>query len=338
MRYWLLISTLLFGLTSKAPGQEWAKKMFDKTTHDFGVVARGADVKYTFTIKNIYQEDAHISSVRTSCRCTTPKPTKNFLKSWETADLEVEINTRTDPGRKDATITVVIDFPSRPDVAPAEVQLHTHTYIRSDVVVQPGVVQFGSVDAGIGWQQQASLIYAGRNDWQILRVESINPHIQGQVVEKQRGNGRVGYDLFVVLDSTTPPGYIREDIYLITNDMNPKAARFPVAVEGLITSPMKVSPNPLSFGAIQAGQSAAKNIIIQSKKPFRIVSVQSTDNRRLQYKISQDVKSIQLLPVTFTAPSEEGKFQGTIRIQTDQERVGPLDVSVDAQVLPETKP
>ena len=45
-------------------GQDWAKAMFDHTSHDFGVVARGAKVEHRFVIENIYEEDAHIQSVR----------------------------------------------------------------------------------------------------------------------------------------------------------------------------------------------------------------------------------------------------------------------------------
>jgi hypothetical protein len=331
MRHWLLICIGILGFTAKAPGDDlpWAQKMFDKTSYDFGVVARGAEVKHTFTIENCWEEDVHIASVRTSCRCTAPKPDKYFLKTWEKAELTVEINTRLDAGRKDATITVVFDKPF-----PAEVQLHTHAYIRSDVVVQPGVVQFGSVDAGIGWQQTATVSYAGRNDWQILRVESQNPFLEGSVKEKYRGNGQVGYNLIVLLKASAPAGYFREEIYLVTNDTNPRAARVPVAVEGLVASPMTVRPNPLCFGAVPAGKSTSRDLIIQSKTPFRILSVLVTDQHRLQCKVPPDAKAVQRLPVTFAAPSAEGKFLGKIRVQTDQKQVGPLDVDVDAQVIP----
>ncbi|MBN2578757.1 MAG: DUF1573 domain-containing protein [Pirellulales bacterium] len=333
MRHWLLFSVLTLCFPAHVPGQEWARKMFNKTSHDFGMVARGSEVKYTFTIENIYEEDAHISGVRTSCRCTVPKPSKHYLKTWDKAELIVDIDTRTDPGQKDATITVTFDKPF-----PAEVQLHTHAYLRSDVVVRPGVVQFGTVDPGVGWRQQATVSFAGRSDWKILRVESNNPHLTGQVVEKYRRPGKiaydVGYDLQVTLDAGTPSGYLREEIYLITNDVNPRAARVPVTVEGLVASRMSVRPNPLSFGAVRAGQSVSRNLIIQSKTPFRILGILTTDNRRLRCNIPQDSKPVHLLPVTFAAPDTEGKFQGTLRIKTDQEQVGPLDVKVDAQVLP----
>jgi hypothetical protein len=338
MRYRLLIIVAVLSFASQAFAQDWAKKMFAETTHNFGSVARGAEVKYTFVIENSYEEPVRISSVRTSCPCTSPKVNKYLLKSWEKADLTVEIKTRLEPGRKDGTVSIVFDVPSRPDIAPAEVQVHTQAYIRRDVVVEPGVVQFGTVDAGVGWRQQAAIKYAGRGDWQILRVESNNPHLQAQVVEKYRRQGQVafeiGYDLFVTLDATIPPGYLREDIYLITNDPNPTAVRFPVAVEGLISSAMSVHPNPLNFGAVTAGESVPKNLIIKSKSPFRILSVQSTDNRRLQWKMPQEAKPVQVLPITFLAPAEEGKFSGRIRIQTDQERLGPLEVDVNAQVTP----
>ena len=54
--------------------QDWARKMFDDTTtHDFGVVARGAKAEHRFVIENIYEEDAHIKSVTSSCQCSKPQ-------------------------------------------------------------------------------------------------------------------------------------------------------------------------------------------------------------------------------------------------------------------------
>ena len=37
-------------------GQQWAKEMFDHTSHDFGTVARGAKMEHRFTLENIYEE------------------------------------------------------------------------------------------------------------------------------------------------------------------------------------------------------------------------------------------------------------------------------------------
>ena len=137
----------LLGAASNGQAEEpdWAKAMFSETSHDFGVVAAGAKVEYKFVIENIYEEDAHIKSVQSSCGCTVAKIDRQSLKTWEKAELTAVVNTDTRQyyGRKDTTITINFDLPFE-----AEVQVHIHAYIRRDVVVLPGVVEFGSVSQG----------------------------------------------------------------------------------------------------------------------------------------------------------------------------------------------
>src|ERR1700730_133546 len=94
MRKVLLIFVCLLVADSTGNAQEWANKMFNVTSHDFGPVARGAKCEFRFQIKNIYQEDAHISSVKSSCGCTTPQLTKTDLKTFQTAEVVAEFNTR----------------------------------------------------------------------------------------------------------------------------------------------------------------------------------------------------------------------------------------------------
>jgi hypothetical protein len=63
--------------TGSAAGQQWAQKMFlkcnDSLSHDFGVVARGSKAEYDFEFQNIFEEEVHVASVRSSCRCTQPQ-------------------------------------------------------------------------------------------------------------------------------------------------------------------------------------------------------------------------------------------------------------------------
>jgi hypothetical protein len=128
---------------SPACGQEWARKMFQETSHDFGVVARGAKSEHRFVLQNLYEEDVHIAGVRTSCGCTTPQISKQLLKTWEKGEIVATYNTRSFLGSRGATITVTIDRPYY-----AEVQLQISGYIRSDVVFDPGSVNFGEVEQG----------------------------------------------------------------------------------------------------------------------------------------------------------------------------------------------
>lgn len=321
---------ILLCAASIVRGQDWAKAMLSETTYDFGVVAAGAKVEHKFIIENIYEEGAHIASVQSSCGCTSVKIDKQFLKTWEKAELTAVINTDTRQhyGRKDATITVKFDQPFS-----AEVQVHTHAYIRRDVVVQPGVVQFGSVSQGTAMKQRVSVSYAGRDDWRIDRVESANPFLEGQVSEVSRGGGQVKYDLWVTLKADAPAGYIQDQLILTTNDVNQQSARVPVAVEGVISPAISVRPMPLFMGVIETGQPVSKPLVVQGKTPFRITAVRSSDPR-FQCKLPEGAKSVHLLPITFDAKNSSGKITGKIHIETDYPNSKPLDVDVNVQVTP----
>ena len=77
-----------------ASAQEWATKMFKTKSHDFGSVARGAEAEFSFEFENLYEEDLHVASVRSSCGCTTPTIAKRDLKTFEKSQIVAKYNTR----------------------------------------------------------------------------------------------------------------------------------------------------------------------------------------------------------------------------------------------------
>ena len=218
---WIALWSLTALTAGRAQAQDWAREMFDHTSHDFGTVARGAKVEHRFGVENIYLEDAHIKSAKASCGCTSPEVPVQILKTWKKAYVVAKVDTVNFQGQKDVTITVEFDKPF-----PAEVQLYIHCYIRSDVVLQPGSVHLRTAQ-GSAAQQRVSVRYAGRPDWQIQRVECANPSITGKVIEVARGNGMVTYDLTVNLAADAKAGYSRDELNLVTNDPNPRAAAGP---------------------------------------------------------------------------------------------------------------
>lgn len=301
--------TILVG--SPAAAQQWAEKMFETNTHDFGSIAREAKAEFEFTLTNIYVEDVHIANVRSSCGCTIVSIKQPTLKTYEKGAIVAEINSRAFIGRKGATITVTIDKPFH-----AEVQLHSRVYIRSDVVFNPGSVDLGTVDQGQPVDREVDVNYAGRGDWQIVAVKSANPHISGELVQTQRANGMVGYKLKVHLDEKAPPGYLHDHVVLVTDDH--QSTEIPLAIEGLIQPSITVSPTSLFMGVVHPGDKVTKQLVIQAKKPFRILSI-SCDDKSFQFDTSRDTtaKALHLVPVTFVAGKEAGKVLKTIRIETD---------------------
>ena len=158
-------------------------------------------------------------------------------------------------------------------------------YIRSDVVVEPGSVQIGSIDQGTGADQNVAVNYAGSDDWQIVGVKSSNPHITAQVVETGRNDGQVSYALKVHVDKNAPAGYLDDHLMLATNDQS--GSQIPVEVEGRVMPGIMVSPTALFMGVVQPGQKVTKQLVVKGKKPFRILSI-TCDDKSFKFDTSKD--------------------------------------------------
>jgi hypothetical protein len=295
---------------SGASAQDWAAKMFNTMSHDFGTVARGSKTEYRFQVKNVYEEDAHILSVQSSCGCTTPLVTKSLLKTFETGEIVAEFNTRDYQGHRSATLTVEFDKPFTP-----KVQLRVNGFIRTDVVFQPGAVDFGAVDFGTVAEKKLQVTYAGRDDWRISDARSSEPYFEVEVTELSRGGGRISYELLVRLTKDAPIGYIKDQLILVTND--PRGPELPVDMQGRVVPDITISPTKLFIGIVRPGQTVTKNLLVRGKKPFKILDVKC-DDKSFAIQPSKEAKTVHLLPVVFTAGDDPGRISQKISIRTDQ--------------------
>jgi len=308
-----MLALLMAALSgSPAFAQKWAAEMFEVTSHDFGTVARNSLTEFAFKLKNIYVEDVHIAGVRSSCGCTSPRIEKPLLKTFEEGAIIAHINTDRFLGRKGATVTVTFDKPY-----PAQVQLQVRTYIRDDVVIQPGSVQFGSVDRGTTENRQVRISCPGRGGWRIVEVKNAASYLSGQLVPVNNGWGQTGYELQVELKDSAPVGHFREHFMLVANDY--QRTEIPVLVEGRVLPPITVSPALLFMGVVKPGEKVVKPVVLRGKKPFRIKGATAESDRfTLDTSAEQAPKSLHVIPVTFTAGDEPGRVTQTIRIETDQ--------------------
>ncbi|HEY4311473.1 MAG TPA: DUF1573 domain-containing protein [Pirellulales bacterium] len=323
----LLVMLALNGL---AQGQDWARKMFETTSHDFGNVARGARVEYNFKFHNPYKEDAHIIDVRSSCGCTTPRVLNDTLKTYDETAVVAAFNTRSFLGQRSATLTVVFDKPYY-----AEVQLQVAGYIRRDIVIHPGEVDLGTVDQGTPVEKQISIAYAGRGDWQITDVKSQSPYVDAQIFETRRDSGQVTYDLKVQLRPDAPAGTISEQLVLLTNDQ--RSPEVPLDVEGRVVADLTVSPASVLMGVLEPGQKATKQLVIKAKKPFRITGIYC-DDESFEIKAPNVAKPLHVVPITFLAGDKTGKIAQKIRVTTDLGEDVVAEFSAYAQVVSPERP
>ena len=305
----LTLMSLMACTANVAVAQQWATKMFKVTQHDFGSLAAGAKSEFAFEFQNIYEEDLHVAGVRSSCGCTTPRVTKDSLKTWDKSEVIAKFNTQSFRGQRGATITVVFDKPFY-----AEVQLTVNGFIRGDVVFEPGEINFGEVDQSQTVERRVEVTYAGRSDWKIVDVRSAGQFFEVELKETERRSGRVAYDMLVRLKDSVPSGYFQNQLTLVTDDDHLKS--IPLMVQGSVLAPVSVSPTNLFLGVLDPGQKVTKNLVIKGKQPFKVECIDCDENDKLEFKLPEGSKNVFVIPVTFTAGDSPGDFSQKITIKT----------------------
>jgi hypothetical protein len=309
LRIVMFVLGLVWATGSSALGQEWARKMFETTSHDFGSVARGAKAEFRFKLTNLYLEDVHISGVRSSCGCTTPTIATELLKTYEEGYILATFNTRNHLGQKSATVTVTLDKPF-----PAEVQLQVAGFIRSDVELEPGGVQFGTLDAGTPAEKLLKITARTGREWQITEIRSSSEFVEAEAVETGRQVGQVTYDMKVRLLPGAPSGYLKERLVVVANDS--KSSEFPIEVEGRVLSALTVSPTSLFVGTVQPGSTTRKQLVIQARQKFCVTGV-DCDQDGFEFQVPEGAAKVHQIPVVCRAGDKPGKITCKIRIQTD---------------------
>ena len=114
---WVLVAIVLSGCVnrnsknssdsaSKAINAGTSEIIFTDYQHDFGKVAEGEKVSYTFTFENKGTSNLIIASASTTCGCTVPKYDTKPIPPGVKGNLEVVFNTSGRNGIQTKTITV----------------------------------------------------------------------------------------------------------------------------------------------------------------------------------------------------------------------------------------
>lgn len=324
----LLCMCLLVGTggpsISGAWAQKWAEDMFPQREHEFGTVAKNSEAIYEFEFTNLYKEELVIRAVRSSCGCITPSYTKQRIGSLETGKIVAKYNTDRFIGARQATVTVTFEKPFY-----AEVQLKASGYIRGDVALEPGIIDFGSLSSVDGVRKSTSVDYrGGRQGWEIVDVQSTFPHVRVALEETHRARGIVKYSLSARLLPEVATGLHQAELILVTNDPNNR--EIPVTLTAQIQSPLQVSPEHLDLGDLTPGQTITKHVLVRSSAACEIASVIG-DHPAVSVQAPQGEKTLHRIPVVFTAGSASGRVKAALTIQTAAG--GKETVEISANVL-----
>src|SRR5262249_62394826 len=118
----------------------------------------------------------------------------------------------------------------------------------------PGQVSFGVVPRGQTPTQYIDVEYAGVLDWRVSDVEKPAAALDVSCKEQYRRPGQVGYRVAVSLKADAPPGPLKQELFLKTND--PASPLVQLLDASTVQAPLTFIPETVNLGSLQVGEAA----------------------------------------------------------------------------------
>jgi hypothetical protein len=288
-----------------------AQGLFSNTSHDFGLVPRGAQLHHSFSWTNSTANPLEIVELRTSCGCITATPLPRTLAPGQNGTIEVDMDTRKFVGIKNVVIHVLVG-PNPTQVYTIQIAAHS----RPDIVYNPSHVQFGVIGTGSTPTQIIEVDYAGTEMWRIVEIVNQSPYLTATLEETVRKAGQVGYKIHVKLKENAPIGSFRHELMLKNTDANSPVV--PLLVEGTVRSSLTLFPSSVSFGGVKAGSVATRRVTIRSEEAFKILRVEGVMDG-IEVLATNKQQPVQVVQVNWK-PTEAGELSREIILHTDSER------------------
>ncbi len=307
---WLLFSSAAFAQQSGA----WADKLFaGELTHDFGAVPRGAQLKHSFKVTNIYKVPLDLNDPKVSCGCVNAEVSTRTLQPGETATLNVLMDAQKFIGSKTVRVFVTVG-PKYISTATLTVSANA----RGDVAFTPTDIDFGNLQRGQTPTKPIDVEYTGNvGDWRVVEiVKSSAAPFELKVEELPRlvGNApRKGYRIYATMKADPATGSFRQEVVLKTND--PAAPVLTFNVIGNVQAGLSVSPSPIVVRDLKAGETQTKKVFVRGSRPFRVVGVDGQGDG-----ITVDIPNRQDTTLVLTvhiAPTKTGELHKKLMIRTD---------------------
>jgi hypothetical protein len=315
---------------ARAQALDWVAVALPERAYDFGTVARGSQIRHAFPLINRSDREIRIADWRTKCGCTNVRVGAKVIPPGTQTTIEATIDTTKFLGFKPSGLTLIFDRPTF-----VEVDLNVSCFIRGDIVMNPGQIDFGIVRRSDKMPPASlTLTYAGgRSDWEVTKMKTQSAKVKAELRELSRtADGQMNYSLTATLQTGVSTGYFKDEITLLTND--PGSPSIPISVVANIQSAVAVSPSIINFGELRPGESVAKTVVARSGQPFSITAL--TTNLEALQPVEEDktARAAHLVKLTLKAPEQSGPFHGILTIQTDIKDEPPAVLKTFATVTP----
>jgi len=325
-----LLGMVISSPAVRAQGLDWVASALPERAYDFGTVARGSQVRHAFALINRSDQEIHIADWRTKCGCTNVRVGAKVIPPGTQTTIEATIDTTKFLGYKPSGLTLIFDRPTF-----VEVDLNLTCFIRGDIVMNPGQMDFGIVRRSDKMPPASlTLTYAGgRSDWEVTKMKTQSSKVKAELRELSRtADGQINYTLTATLQPGVSNGYFKDEITLLTNDQS--SPSIPISVVANIQSAVAVTPSIINFGGLRPGQSVSKTIVVRSKEPFSITRLSPSQEDLQPAEDEKGPRAVHQLKLTLKAPEQTGPHHATLTIETDIKDEPPALLKTFATVVP----
>jgi hypothetical protein len=288
-------------------------------------------VKHDFRLVNRLSEPITIVNLRPSCGCTSGRALASTVPPGQSTVIEAEMDTRNFVGHKATVLFVTLITAGGRE---AEARLAVSSHILSDIVLNPGSIDFGTVKRGQPASQVMTIDRINSADWRFTRMVSATRSLNAQLVETGRKDGAVSYSLSVSLKPDAPAGLLRDELHLLSND--PETPSIPIMVTAVIRGDLTAAPSVLALGQVHSSAGAQGRFVVRASRPFAIRSIEGAGEGFMTSAPDGTRQSAHVVTVAYKPEdgSPKGDIRRVFRVHTDLPDEPSLDLTTTLHVVP----
>lgn len=296
---------------------------------DFGTVAKGEKIDWSFEIKNTGSADLEILAAKPTCGCTVADFDK-VIKPGQTGKVSAHVDTTNFAGPISKAVTLETNDPSTPTA-----QVTISAVVKPYVEAYPaGFVRFNMLQGEV--EKQSVTIYTEEEEpFEIVKVEAPQDwikveakKIEGAEIVPQIGRkGANQYKLDITVGGPDAKiGPLAEKVHIVTNSKH--QPEYWVSVSGVVRPSFRVDPTGINFGEVTPADSAATRTISIRSNSLKTPGAFSVT------KVESGVAGV----TANVAPTERpGEFSITLQVAKDA-KPGPVDGNVTIYTSDTAKP